>query len=71
MDLKAKKRSCLPCSEEHVPFCEFMGYEYMDNENGFLWYYVPSNQICRFLINFESWQEGTFDKEKFLSNLKK
>ena len=62
----ARKYSNFPVDEEHRRFCEHMGYPLVSQEDTFYIYNVPVNHICRFLINYENWRLGIFDKEDFI-----
>ena len=55
-----------PVDSEHKKFCDFMGYSFISETDSFFMYKVPHNHICRFLINYENWRQGTFDKEAFI-----
>ena len=43
-----------------------MGYPLLSEKNEFFIYEVPHNHICRFLINYEKWMQGSFDKDAFI-----
>ncbi len=62
----SKKYIRFPVDKEHKKFCEFMGYPLLSEKNEFFIYEVPHNHICRFLINYEKWMQGSFDKDAFI-----
>ena len=55
-----------PVNKEHKPFCDFMEYSLVSESDGFYVYNIPHNHLCRFLINFEKWGQGSFDREAFV-----
>lgn len=66
-----KNKHLLPVDKNYKKFCEYMGYEFFFEKNGFYHFYIPEGHICRFKINFENWKLGKFDKNKFLENFNK
>ena len=66
-----KKQHALPVEGKHKEFCEYMGYELMDEKGQFSYYYIPSGHICRFTINFKRWEEGNFNKDHYLDSLRR
>jgi len=62
----ARKYVNFPVDEEHKIFCDFMEYPVVSDKDGFYVYKVPHNHLCRFLINYERWRQGSFDKEAFI-----
>jgi len=55
-----------PVGEEHKSFCDYMEYPLISEKEDFYVYKVPHNHICRFLINYEKWRQGIFDKDAFI-----
>jgi len=55
-----------PVNKDQKVFCDFMGYQFITQKGDHYVYSVPGNHICRFIINFDRWKKGQFDKEKFL-----
>jgi len=62
----ARRYIDFPVDEEHKKFCDFMEYPLVSKNGEFYVYTVPHNHICRFLINYEKWMQGSFDKESFI-----
>jgi len=55
-----------PVEEEHKAFCDYMEYNLESEVSGCAIYKIPHNHICRFLINYEKWKAGVFNKEEFI-----
>ena len=62
----ARKHTSFPVDKEHKRFCDYMEYPLVSEEDGFYIYTIPVNHICRFLINYENWRLGIFNKEEFI-----
>lgn len=62
----ARRYVNLPVEEEHKTFCDFMEYPLELESNGCYIYNLPANHICRFLINYENWKLGIFNKDDFI-----
>lgn len=63
----ARRYVDFPVDEEHKRFCDFMEYPLVSESDSFYVYTVPHNHICRFLINYDKWIQGSFDKEAFVT----
>ena len=57
----------LPVTKEQKEFCDYMGYSFLYMQGDRYVYDVPGNHVCRFILNFDSWKKGQFNREKFLS----
>jgi len=57
-----------PVEEEYERFCEFMEYPLLSEKDDFYVYKVPHNHLCQFLINYEKWIQGVFDKDDFIES---
>jgi len=60
-------RGCVnfPVDLKYKPFCDFMEYIFVSEKDQFLVYSVPVNHLCQFLINYEKWKQGIFNREDF------
>ncbi|MDB4330323.1 hypothetical protein N9948_01235 [bacterium] len=66
-----KAHYSIPVKDEYKEFCIYMGYELLDEKGDFCYFFIPPGHICRFKINYQRWQEGTFNKEKFFESLRR
>ena len=66
----AREYTNFPVDEKHKKFCDFMEYPFVSQKDNFYIYTIPKNHLCRFLINYENWRQGIFDKEEFIKKTK-
>ena len=61
----------VPFKDENiVKFCQFMQYNLIKVDDSLMHFFaIPRNHICRLFVNMQDWENGDFDKDKFLEGL--
>jgi len=61
------KNILFPVNKEQKEFCDYMGYNFVSKDGERFVYDVPGNHLCRFILNFDRWKKGQFNRDKFLN----